>query len=151
MADASRKAMRQKLGNLLFVQAAAENLPPELAGQADKITVNYPWGSLLKAVATPDVAVLSAIARLGKDGAAVTMLVNMSVFDDPTYCAKMGFPCPPVFIDRDRTRSMFGQAGLEVTKIVPDAVDIPHKTTWGQRLTKGTRRRVLLLEAVTRR
>jgi 16S rRNA (adenine(1408)-N(1))-methyltransferase len=151
MADASRKAHRRKLENLLFVQAAAESLPPELIGQADRITINYPWGSLLKAVAVPDVGILSAIAHLGKTGAAVTMLVNMSVFDDAAYCAKMGLPCPSVFVDIGRTKSLFGQAGLAVTKLVPDVTDIPYKTTWGQKLTKGTRRRVLQLEAVVGR
>lgn len=148
MADAARKAVRQKLDNVLFVQASVERLPPELAALADRITINYPWGSLLAAVATPDPRILSAIAGLGKPGAGLAMLINMSVFDDAEYCAKLGLPCPPVFADEGRTRSQFRQAGIDVTTILPDVLDVPYKTTWGQRLTKGAQRRVLQLGAV---
>ena len=53
-----------------------------------------------------------------------------------------------VLVDIGKTKSLFGQAGLEVTKIVPEVINPPYKTTGGQKLTKGTRRRVLHLEAV---
>jgi 16S rRNA (adenine(1408)-N(1))-methyltransferase len=151
MADSAQRAIRQKLENVLFVQAAVEKLPPELTGVADRITINYPWGSLLRAVVTPEVEILSTIAGLGKAGAAITMLVNMSVFDDATYCARLGLPSPPVLADPAETRWKFRQAGFEVTNLIPDVADVPYKTTWGQKLTKGTRRRVLQLDAIVSR
>ena len=40
--------------------------------------------------------------------------------------------------------------GLRVTAFDADAKDLPYRTTWGQRLTKGTRRRVLQLEGLVR-
>ena len=43
---------------------------------------------------------------------------------------------------------MAGAAGLTLARIVPDTDELPYKTTWGQKLTKGTRRRVLLVEAL---
>jgi len=147
MAAAANKVLRRKLDNALFVQAAVERLPPELAGTADRITVNFPWGSLLKTLAAPDRQVLSDIAGLGKPGAAVTILVNMSVFDDDAYCARAGLSCPPVFADPGATRALYGRAGLDVTRIVPDLTVMPYRTSWGQKLTKGTRRRVLRLDA----
>nr|WP_274519146.1 class I SAM-dependent methyltransferase [Inquilinus limosus] len=148
MAESAGKAVRRRLDNVLFVQASVERLPPELAGLADRTTVNFPWGSLLTAVATPDPAILSAIAGLGRAGAGLTMLINMSVFDDAAYCAKLGFPSPPIFADADGTRAAFRQAGLQVTRFSPDVADVPYRTTWGQRLTKGAQRRVLQLDAV---
>lgn len=148
MAESARKAVRRKLDNALFVQAPVERLPPELAGLADRITVNFPWGSLLTALAMPDPRILSAIAGLGRAGADLTILINMSVFDDMAYCARLGLPSPPVFADADRTRSAFRQAGIEVTRFIPDVADVPYRTTWGQRLIKGAQRRVLQLDAV---
>jgi 16S rRNA (adenine(1408)-N(1))-methyltransferase len=148
MAESAGKAVRRTLDNVLFVQAPVERLPPELAGLADRITINFPWGSLLTAVALPDPGVLSAIAGLGRAGAGLTMLINMSVFDDAAYCARLGFPSPPVFADAGRTRSAFRQAGIEVTRLIPDVADVPYRTTWGQRLIKGAQRRVLQLDAV---
>ena len=148
MAKTARKAAHRNLENVLFVQAAVEKLPPELAGVAGRITINYPWGSLLRAVAVPDTEVLSNIAALGGDGASLTLLVNMSVFDQPAYCAKLDLPCPPVLDDPEKTRWFFRRAGLEVTRIVSEVKEAPYKTTWGQKLTKGSRRRVLRLDAV---
>lgn len=147
LAATARRAARRKLNNILFVQAAVENLPPELTGRADRITINFPWGSLLRAVATPDLEILSAIARLGKPGAALTLLVNLSVFDDAAYCTRAGLPSPSVFADAARTKSSFAQAGLEVVDLIQDVKELPYRTTWGQKLTHGTRRRVLQLDA----
>ena len=52
MAEASRRAARPArrggLPNALFVVAAAEALPPELDGVADVVTIQLPWGSLLR-------------------------------------------------------------------------------------------------------
>jgi 16S rRNA (adenine(1408)-N(1))-methyltransferase len=147
MAQAANKATRRRLPNLLYVQAAVEQLPADLTDQADRITVNFPWGSLLRAVALPDRRVLSAIARLGHHGATLTLLVNMSVFDDAAYCAKLGLHTPPVFADAACTRDAYEDAGLRVMRCGADAAELPYRTTWGQRLTKGTQRRVLWLES----
>ena len=115
--------------------------------QADRITVNFPWGSLLRAVAAPETTVLASIAALGRCDAAFTLLVNMATFDDAAYCAKLALPCPPVFACKDRTRAAYAEAGLEVMRIDANARTLPYRTTWGQRLTKGTQRQVLHLEA----
>lgn len=52
----------------MFIQAAVEDLPSELASVADSVTVNLPWGSLLRAVLLPDSEVLRGIRRLLKPG-----------------------------------------------------------------------------------
>jgi 16S rRNA (adenine(1408)-N(1))-methyltransferase len=147
LAEAANKAMRRRMENLLYVQAAVESLPGELSGGADRITVNFPWGSLLRAVAAPERALLAAIAGLGQDGASLTLLANMATFDDAAYCTKLGLPCRPVFASEADTRVAYENAGLCVTRFDTDARELPYRTTWGQRLTKGTQRRVLHLEA----
>jgi tRNA G46 methylase TrmB len=47
----SGRADRERLGNLVYVRAAAESLPSELTVVADRVKVILPWGSLLAAVA----------------------------------------------------------------------------------------------------
>ena len=49
-AQARRKPARGGAPNALFIVAAAEALPEPLTGIADEITINYPWGSLLRIV-----------------------------------------------------------------------------------------------------
>ncbi len=48
-----RKPSKGGLSNLLFIQAAVEDLPPELDGVADEIHIHLPWGSLLRTVSAP--------------------------------------------------------------------------------------------------
>ena len=66
MADASgrvgRPARKGGRDNVIFVVAAAEELPAQLRGIADDATVILPWGSLLSAVLQPGSAVFEGIA-----------------------------------------------------------------------------------------
>ena len=68
MAEASRRAARSArkggLGNVRFVLAAAESLPPVLAGRAALVTVLFPWGSLLRGCLGLDAAVACGVAGL---------------------------------------------------------------------------------------
>ena len=61
MAKSSRRAARPVshggVPNALFVVAAAERPPTELLSIADELTINFPWGSLLRgALAFDDAA-----------------------------------------------------------------------------------------------
>jgi 16S rRNA (adenine(1408)-N(1))-methyltransferase len=68
MAEASRRAARPArkggLENAMFVVAAAEALPIELAGRAHLVTVRFPWGSLLRGCVDGDAAVADGLAAL---------------------------------------------------------------------------------------
>ena len=59
---------------MLFVVAAIESPPAELAARADEITVNFPWGSLLRGIVRADRPVLRGIAAIAKYGARITVL-----------------------------------------------------------------------------
>jgi 16S rRNA (adenine(1408)-N(1))-methyltransferase len=58
MAENSRKAAcslrKGGVPNALFGVASVEHLPNELRHIAHNITINYPWGSLLRAIVAPD-------------------------------------------------------------------------------------------------
>ena len=68
MAESSRRAARPAarggLPNALFVVAAAEATPPELAGLADTVVIQLPWGSLLRGALALDDAAAAGIASL---------------------------------------------------------------------------------------
>src|ERR1043166_1451856 len=51
----TRKPAKGGAPNVLFIQSAIEDLPEELNGVANEVHVHFPWGSLLRAVATGDV------------------------------------------------------------------------------------------------
>ena len=79
---ASAKPSRGGVENAMFVCAAAEMLPGPLEAAADEITINYPWGSLLRAVALPDADVLAKIAMLAKPTATLTAVINVQPLRD---------------------------------------------------------------------
>lgn len=62
---AARRMARGGAPNALFLVASAESLPDAREAMADEITVQYPWGGLLRAVIEPDPAILRQIARIG--------------------------------------------------------------------------------------
>ena len=73
MAERSRRAATTpaKGGhpNATFLVSGVELLPRELDGIADRVTVRFPWGSLLRGAIGTDPAVSASIARLvGPDG-----------------------------------------------------------------------------------
>ena len=85
LAEASRRAAapahRGGLPNALFVAAAAEALPAGLHGVADRVTVNLPWGSLLRGGLALDHAAAAGIACLAGPGASVELLLAPSARD----------------------------------------------------------------------
>jgi 16S rRNA (adenine(1408)-N(1))-methyltransferase len=61
---ATRKPSKGGLPNVLFIQAAVEDLPEELNASADEIHIHFPWGSLLSAVALGDEKILASLRKI---------------------------------------------------------------------------------------
>jgi len=65
----SKKAVRKKLTNTLFVISSVENIPSELFGTATKIHITLPWGTLLENIVKPNDKFLQTLKNLlGKTG-----------------------------------------------------------------------------------
>lgn len=82
MVESSRRAMRRDaVPNALFVVASAEALPIELHGAADVVTVQFPWGSLLRGLVEglPDVA--GQLASIAAPRTRVDLLVSVRPSD----------------------------------------------------------------------
>ena len=80
MTESSRRASRRDaLPNALFAVAAAEQPPGPLRGLAGALTIQFPWGSLLRGVLGGDDAVLAGVAALLAPGAEGAALVSQRV------------------------------------------------------------------------
>jgi 16S rRNA (adenine(1408)-N(1))-methyltransferase len=79
MAESSRRAARavRKGGrpNAAFLVASAEAPPAELSGRAELVTVQLPWGSLLRGVVGDDQAVAAGLAGLVTTTGALELLL----------------------------------------------------------------------------
>lgn len=73
-----KKPAKGGLDNLLLVIASVEQLPEELTGIADSVSVYFPWGTLLETVMKPVEENLLHIAAAAKPGAAFTFITTYS-------------------------------------------------------------------------
>jgi hypothetical protein len=137
MAAASRRAARAAakggLPNALFVVAAAERLPDALQGIADELTIQFPWGSLLRGALALDGAAAAGIAALlASEG---TATVTFSIEDRD----RLHLPT----VDATELARRWCTFGLDVCGF-RDATPGELRampSTWGRRLAAGQGRR----------
>jgi 16S rRNA (adenine(1408)-N(1))-methyltransferase len=67
---------RAKQPNALFVIANAQDLPHELNGLVSHLTINFPWGSLLKSLLDGDPRLLRGLEAVSCINASLTVRLN---------------------------------------------------------------------------
>lgn len=145
---AARKPARGGLPNVLYVHGAAEELPGPLAGIADRLTVNYPWGSLLATLVEPDPDRVASLLAVTRPGASVSILINYTVFEDEAYLERLGLPPLPLERVRRELVPAYRRLGVEIGTVELAEDGAPRRTSWGQRLVVGSGRKTLVLEGV---
>ena len=131
-----RKPAKGGLANVLFIQAAVEALPPELDGGADEVHIHFPWGSLLRAVATGDEAVLRSLRRICVPGALVEIITGLDPERDHAEIEELGLkPFTNKFLETTLV-PRYETVGFEVLE---NGVLFPRegpklRTTWAKRL-----------------
>ena len=127
---AARPAARGGLPNAMFVVAAAEAPPPELAGVADSVVIQLPWGSLLRGALALDEAAAAGIASLVAPAGRVEVLLAPADRDRLD---------PEVDVRRRLANGLaddWRRAGLELCEARPatDAEIAAARSTWARRL-----------------
>jgi len=78
--DACRENVRahsqRKLPNALFVIANAQALPQELNGLISHVTINFPWGSLLKSLLSGEPALMNKLSSISYLNTGVEIRLN---------------------------------------------------------------------------
>jgi 16S rRNA (adenine(1408)-N(1))-methyltransferase len=144
-----RRPAKGGLPNVLFIQAAVESMPPELEGVADEVHVHFPWGSLLRAVATGDEAVLQNLRRVCTLGAWLEIVIALDPVRDQSEIARLGLEpltieyLESILVPRYRAADF---KVVEYGKLPPSQWPQLH-TSWAQRLRDHTRRSLTLLIA----
>jgi len=136
-----REPSRRAPHNALFVIANALQLPDELNGIANEITVNFPWGSLLRALLDGDRALLGGIERVSLPAAQLCVRLNISALaeagvalDHGVELVRRAFDANGFLSQRPRT---LGQAELRSLA-----------SSWAKRLAYGRDPLALELQAV---
>ena len=144
-----RKPTKGGLPNVLFVQAAVEDLPSELDGLADEIHIHFLWGSLLRAVVSADARVLCNLRRICAPGCVLETIIGLDPLRDRAEIERLELPAlskeylETILVDKYRA------AGFDVleTGTLDEAAWSQLQTSWARRLQGNTRREVVYLIA----
>ena len=146
-ADASRMREASRRGApALFVVAAAEAPPGELAGRAALVTVHFPWGSLLRGVLGIDADVLAGIAAIAAPGATIRALVSVTDRDRAAPAEALR--------EAAALARRYASCGLTLECVRPASAEEirSSRSTWAKRLSVGsTSRPSWLVHAVKER
>jgi 16S rRNA (adenine(1408)-N(1))-methyltransferase len=141
---ATRKPAKGGLPNVMFVQAAVEDLPEEFAGVADEIHIHFPWGSLLRAVATGDGEVLRSLRDLGAPGCLLEVVIGIDPERGRTEIDRLGVPLLTPVTLHSYLIPKYISAGFEYVEarvIGRDEWKVL-ETSWARKLSVGTDRTV---------
>ncbi|MDP8225831.1 MAG: hypothetical protein P9L99_20895 [Candidatus Lernaella stagnicola] len=142
-----RKPARGGVENLVLLIGGLEYWPPALFGLVGRLTINFPWGALLRGVAEARPEIMRPAAALLTPGGEFDILLNMQVFGDDPLRERLDLPSlTEEFVD-ERLRERYAAFGLEITdrRLIGDE-PLPARTTWGGRLTRGSRRATLRIQ-----
>ncbi|HET9528587.1 MAG TPA: methyltransferase domain-containing protein [Pyrinomonadaceae bacterium] len=144
-----RKPSKGGSPNVLFIQAAVEDLPAELDGVADEVHVHFPWGSLLRAFATGDLEVLTNVRRICSRSAVLEVVIGIDPVRDRSEIERLGLPALTNDYLANELAGRYRSAGFEVFEhgIMSAAQWSGMETSWARRLQKNDQRTVVYVVA----
>ena len=133
-------ASRQAAGNALFVVADALALPDELSRVATRVTINFPWGSLLRGLLTGHPGLLAGLGAVGSGGTTIEIRLNAGALAEAGWGLEAG---------GERVTAVLRDAGVKVgaTRALGPADLRRWPTTWAKRLAFGRDPRAVRIDA----
>lgn len=140
----TRKPAKGGLPNATFVKAAVEDLPDEFAGIADEIYINFPWGSLLRAVATGDTGVLQSLRRLLSTAGTLTVSIAVDGTRDRSELDRLGISQIDLDALTSTLAARYRETGLTMVECRELATEEWSRieTSWARKLGGNEQRRV---------
>jgi 16S rRNA (adenine(1408)-N(1))-methyltransferase len=137
MAEASRRAARSPrkggLPNALFVVSAVEAIPSALHGLAGRVSLLFPWGSLLRGALGVDEAAARAIAALVCPGGRLEIVASVSPRDGIVGVACLDETAVLAVAERHACR---GLRLVTASRLTASGV-AGLSSTWGRRLASA--------------
>ena len=144
-----RKPSKGGLPNLLFIQAALEDLPDELSGMADEVHIHFPWGSLLAAVAVGDEVALQNLRRMCSDGGLFEVVIGIDPERDTAELERLKVPEVTIPYVDSVLVPKYREAGFEIVEkgILSQTEWATIETSWAKRLRGRPSRSLIYIVA----
>lgn len=125
-----REHSRTNLPNLLYAIASAQSLPHELHGLVSHVTINFPWGSLLKSLLNNDPRLMIGLESVLGSRATLEVRLNGGALSEAGWSLEDG---------ADRIFRNLEMAGWRIAKpAAMDSHELRHfPSTWAKRLAFG--------------
>jgi len=140
-----RNPAKGGLRNVLFLQAAIEDLPSELDEVADEVHIHFPWGSLLRVVAEGDETGLHNLRRICGPEGMLEIIMGLDPERDRSETERLGLkPLSTYYVDQE-LNSRYQAAGFEILErgVLPQSERATLQTSWAKRL-RGNKARTLI-------
>jgi hypothetical protein len=125
-----RTSSRGDWPNMLFVIASAQALPQELHGLVSHMTINFPWGSLLKSLLEGDPLLMNGLSSIAKPNAQIDIHVNGGAFAEAGTSLESGTQLICENMNRNRWE-------IKHSAILDHGTLRNFPTTWAKRLAYG--------------
>lgn len=140
--DSCRENLREysqvKLQNMLFVIASAQDLPNEFNGLISHLTINFPWGSLLKSLFINDSDLMSRLSSISRPNAQIDIHLNTGALAEVKSALEDGAM---------KIQENLVSAGWQIRgPVLMNARDLKNfSTTWARRLAHGRDPQAMIL------
>jgi 16S rRNA (adenine(1408)-N(1))-methyltransferase len=141
-----RKASKGGASNPLFIEASFEDLPPELAGIASEVQIQFPWGSLLRAVATADSEALDRLSGICAAGANIKIILSLDPSRDGSEMLRWNLPVMNLEYVRSILIPRYERAGFRMmkTRELSAAEIFALNSSWAKRIHSPSRVSILI-------
>ena len=144
-----RKPSRGGAPNALFLHAAIEDLPSELDGTANEVNVQFPWGSLLRVVASGELETLRCLRRMCAAGARLEIVIGLDTERDRSEMMRLGLkPLTEEYLENE-LKARYCAAGFEIIQsgLLNEAERMKLISSWATRLRANRQRRLICIKA----
>ncbi len=141
--DGMRTASRKAPSNALFIAGNALGIPAELSGLATRITINFPWGSLLSALLVPESDLPGSLRRLARPGCVVEVRLNLSAL------TMQGWEDASAALQVRRALEAGGFGGVTTSPLDPGELR-GFPSTWSKKLGHGRSPHAVLIRGTAR-
>lgn len=131
--------------NLELLHMPVEDIPDEFSKIAHYITINYPWGSLLKGITDPDPKMIETISKISHVKAEIFLNFNYTLYSDKSLIHRLKIQDLTQKSVLETMKTCFSKHKLHFIE-QNLGNNSPVKTMWGQHLTLGSGREVLSLK-----
>jgi 16S rRNA (adenine(1408)-N(1))-methyltransferase len=148
--EVKKSLKKNKIENLIFVHANANNLPSELENKVDEIQINFPWGSLLEGIIIPVSEILENIVKIAKNNAELIIYTTYDDKFEKEFRLERKLPELTNEYINVVLKPAYEKLGISITgsKLTADSSKLDIDSPWGKKILSNRNREVYFIRGI---